>query len=522
MTNQTLHGVLQDSSPNAQSEAASAATNDLPQYAVWRFGDYGRLTESNGIYRLEFSRDGKLLATRNRENSVAIYDVQKQTQICEVSGHENSWVTSIDFSPDAEFFMTAAGSSEKVKIWNTQTGKLESEIDTDATAAYFDDAGDAIHVFGETHVETYSWPGVQMTTQRKWKTEKLTRAGMSRDGRLVVAYRSLNPQIYQSLVIDLESKSKVTLDGTTAIPKSVVFSPNNLWVAVVHQRDPRVRLWDLRDPGNKKYTLAKHNETVQSISISPDNRFLISSSWDGNVVAWDLLSREPIGLFEGHTQHVNATAFSPVDFIFASGASGVNDCSTILWNMRDLVIPEVPDPKPEDFDPIWSRLGTTSLKISLRATAEFIKGGEMFLDPLEERIKSSVMTSSSGTFDENIRLLTHPEYVVRERATEDLIRVRVQAEPRLRRVLVESTDPELRYRIGRILKTKIARSTTSVVDLRRWGRIIFALEQINSTHSQKILESIADGHRDVDVAEDARDSFERNERRNKLPSDTAS
>lgn len=211
-------------------ETDVATKDELPEHAVWRFGQHGQSTDSNGIYRLQYSGDGKLLATRNRRNVVAIYDVETRKQRCEVSGHENNWVETIDFSPDAKFFVTAAGSTEKIKIWNTLTGKLESEIDTDGIAAYFDDSGDVIHVLGETHVETYSWPGVQMTTQRKWKSDNLTRAGMSHDGRLVVAYRTLNRQIYQTLVVDLETKSKVPLDGSTSIPKSVVVSRNNLWV----------------------------------------------------------------------------------------------------------------------------------------------------------------------------------------------------------------------------------------------------------------------------------------------------
>lgn len=140
----------------------------------------------------------------------------------------------------------------------------------------------------------------------------------------------------------------------------------------------------------------------------------------------------------------------------------------------------------------------------------------MFLDPLEERIATSVSDSSSGTFEEQILLLTHPEFEVREKATAELTQVRGQAEPRLRRVLAETNSPELRYRIGRILKTKITRPISTLIEMRRWGRIVFALEQINSKRSQIMLDAIADGHRDVDIARDARASFERNQRRKKL------
>lgn len=511
------------SSPNSIAAAQDQvqalepeSQESIPEHAVWRFGEYGHATDSNGIYRLEYSPDGKLLATRNRENTVAIYDLKTRKQVCEVSGHENNWVETIDFSPDSRFFATAAGSGEKIKIWNAATGKLESEIDTDGIAAYFDESGKSIHVLGESHVETYSWPGVQRATQRKWKTDNLTRVGMSRDGRLVIAFRTLRAQVYQTLVVDLDTKSKMTLDGSTSIPKSVVVSANNLWVAVAHRRDSKVWLWDLRDPGQKKYSLAKHDETVQSISISPDNRFLISSGWDEKVVAWDMLTRQPIGQFKGHSEHVNATACSPLDHTFASGASGVDDCSTIIWNMSEHLFPDVAEPKGEDFESIWRGLGTESLGNSLRATSSLVRGGELFLEPLFQRIKSQVTDTSSGTFEENIQRLTHPEFAVREQATEELIRVRGQADNRLRRELAESHSPELRYRIGRILKTEIARPASSLIEIRRWGRIILALEQISSNRARQILEAIAGGHRNVDIAQDARDSLVRIELRAKL------
>lgn len=500
----------------ATDDAAPSASEDLPQHALWRFGDFGESTDSNGIYRLKYSRDGRLLATRNRENVVAVYDVKTQKQLCEVNGHENNWVETIDFSPDSKFFVTAAGSSERVKIWNVASGKLEGEIETDGTAAYFSRDGNVIRVLGETHVESYSWPGVQMTTQRKWKSGNLTRAGMSADGSLVVAYRALKRRIYQTLIIDLDNKSKVTLDGPTSIPKSVAIAPNHLWVAAAYHRDPKVRLWDLRDPGKNKFSLDKHNETVQSLSISEDNRFLVSSSWDESVIAWDLSTRQPIGQFKGHKGHVNATAISPLDYSLASGASGIQDCSTIVWTLKPSLVPEVPATYAKDFDRLWKGMGASSIRLSMFSMAALIEGEKEFLDPLQQKIGPLVAGSVSKTFEQALEQLGDPKFAVREKATHELIRIRGQSEARLRRALEDATSPELRYRISKILQTKLARPISTLIETRRWARIVLALELINSERSQEMLDSIANGHQDIDIARDARASFERNELRKKL------
>lgn len=488
---------------------------ELPDHSLWRFGEHGRTPKANGIYRLAYSENGKFLATRNRDFEINIYDIEKQKVICEIQLDER--VDSIDFSPDSEFFATA-GLGPKVKIWNTKTGKLESEIETDGTAAYFNSVGNAINVLGETHVETYSWPGVQMTTQRKWKTRSNeTRSAMSQDGRLVVSFCRLKSGIYQTLVIDLEEKVKVQLDGPTQIPRSVVVSPNRFWVAGTY-RDENVRLWDLRDSKRRVYTMRKHTEIVQSLAFSGDSRFLVSTSWDQTAVVWDLLVRQSIGKFKGHAAHVTSVAFDSLENRFATGASGVNDCSVIGWDVQEMLIP--PEEKAlvekfeaKDFSKIWKRLGASTIRSSLRGTASLVYGDSAIMDELEFRLPDPIDSGASSTLDELITKLNDPEFQVRQNATEQLMLIRTRAEPRLRELLVESQSPELRYRIGIILKKKFKSRIREHVETRRWGRIVFALELRNTPRSIKLLKQIANGHEEVEVAQDATFALKRIKKR---------
>jgi hypothetical protein len=62
----------------------------------------------------------------------------------------------------------------------------------------------------------------------------------------------------------------------------------------------------------------------------------------------------------------------------------------------------------------------------------------------------------------------------------------------------------------------VSRPKTNIVEMRRWHRIIFALEQINSDRTQAILKKIAAANPDVDISNDAKASFERNVIRNQL------
>jgi len=504
---------------------------ELPRYATWQIGEFGEFGDggksTNGLYRIEYSPDGRFLATRNQGNVVVVYDLSTRKSICEVEGHEQ-WIETINFSPDGNFFVTASGGSDDVKIWKTQTGSLESKIDAGGSNAFFDQTGELINVLGETHVQTYSWPGLQMTQQRKWKGGAETAKVMSQDGRYVIAFRKLNKQFYATMLVDTVSNSTVALAGASANPRTAKVSPDNRWIAATYDRDPKIRLWSIEDPKAGRYTLNGHKETVQSLSFSPDNRFLVSSGWDQHVIAWDLLSRQAIKKFEGHQGHVNATACAPFGFAFSSGASGAKDCSLIAWDMEeilfaghDLLQPKFELSAAQQFDSIWKSLGAGSLRLSMAATSEFAAGGDFYLDTLEERIEDTISIDRSGTTEEYLRQLNDPRYKVRQRATEALLKMVREVETRLRAELRRTSLPEVKYRISMILAQEPPKAKSDLVVARRWYRIILALEKIRSERSQAILKAVSLGHRDANIASHALASYQRNLRRQELASESS-
>ena len=362
-----------------------------------------------------------------------------------------------------------------------------------------------------------------MAQKRKWKGDNETAKAMSNDGRYVIAYRNLNRQFFQTLIIDTESKSKVPLVGVAAIPRTVQVSAGNQWVAATFDRDPKIRLWEVADPKSARYTLNGHESTVQSLSFSPDDRFLVSSGWDEKVVAWDLLTRQAVRKFEGHQAHVNATACAPFGFAFASGASGSKDCSLITWDMEEILFrdKDLPDAKSEltaaqQFEPIWKSLGASSLQLSIRATSKLAAGGDFYLETLERKIQGTISVDRSSNTELYIKQLNDRDYEVRERATEALMKMAKEVETRLRAELKQTTLPEVRYRISMILRHDPPKAKSDLVITRRWHRVILALEKIQTERSQAILKAVSSGHRDEEIASQASASYQRNIKRAEL------
>jgi len=83
------------------------------------------------IYSFAFSKDGRLLATGDRENGrVILWNAETRERVAEVKGHR-SGVSAIAFMPDG-FRMVTAGIDRAVKLWDTRTWTQVLTLDSGA------------------------------------------------------------------------------------------------------------------------------------------------------------------------------------------------------------------------------------------------------------------------------------------------------------------------------------------------------------------------------------------------------
>ena len=174
-------------------------------------------------------------------------------------------------------------------------------------------------------------------TAREGKTRPLELAGasapvaFSADGRwlAVAGNDGLPPRL-----LDLASASPVAgaraLQGTA---KPLAFTPNGRWL-VTGGAERDVRLWDLAatTPAATPIVLAQQQNPEIVLALSPDSRWLVTSSW--NVAAnrgstekprlWDLAAERPetTGVeLAGHTASVSNVVFSPDGRWLATGSA---------------------------------------------------------------------------------------------------------------------------------------------------------------------------------------------------------
>ncbi|NOQ72915.1 MAG: hypothetical protein GQ574_12980 [Crocinitomix sp.] len=229
------------------------------------------------------SPDNKHVMIAGVDTSAFLINLENGRVVKHFQGHSRS-VIAFDFSADGKYVATAGG-DRVIKIWSLETG-LEVKTLRGHQEAVFDLKFSADGQF----IVSGAWDG----SIRVWQVET--------------------------------GKSEYMLMENNS-PYCVGFTPNELYI-VTGDLDHSFQFWE-RDAAAPFRTLVGHTSIPSGFDFSTGGENMATSSWDGHVKVWDLLTGMLIGKMDLHQGSVYAIKYDPKNRFIASGGA---DNQIILWD----------------------------------------------------------------------------------------------------------------------------------------------------------------------------------------------
>jgi RNA polymerase sigma factor (sigma-70 family) len=245
-------------SPDGRTLAVGTSANITKQWApdaihavrLWDLKS-GRALEplrgfEGSVHSVAYSPDGKLLATRNENGPVRIWDTatwKECTRVDEFKEQKGS--SEVVFSPDSRWIATSKSNTE-VGIWDVATGRQVRKL--------------------------------------VGALKNISSLVFTPDGRMLIASSYTDPiRLWEIATgkVRLEFGS----DGKESIP-AIALSPDGRTLASLSYNHP-IRLWNVAT-GEKLAELDSPSRGINALAFSRDGRRLASGESDSTAMVWDV------------------------------------------------------------------------------------------------------------------------------------------------------------------------------------------------------------------------------------------
>ncbi|MBW4577891.1 MAG: WD40 repeat domain-containing protein [Aphanothece sp. CMT-3BRIN-NPC111] len=215
------------------------------------------------VYEPTFTPDGAVVAAGLSNSTIKLWNAKTGSVLHTLKGHAYA-VHGIAIRPDGQV-LASASSDKTIKLWNIKTGQLIRTLGPAREAAIkLDFSPDGQRLLSTTQDSNIHLWNVQ-------SGERIRTIPIHRQGATVWLPARLNP-------------SRIRLGAADSILATA-------------DMDHSIKLWNART-GARIVTMKGHQDSIQSLTFSPDGKMLASSSQDGTLKLWSLTSLQQARSFQ--------------------------------------------------------------------------------------------------------------------------------------------------------------------------------------------------------------------------------
>lgn len=322
-------GTIEDLDFSTDGRYLASAGSDR-SVKVWDMQDFSLYKTLEGhqdrVYAIDFNPLGGELVSTGADNTLRFWDIATGKETKKIAAHKN-WVYDVAYSPTGDM-LASASATGKVKLWSHDGTllKVYNTSDTRVIGVNFSPDGSILATAAaDKRVKLYNLNAGTAMKILEGHTSGLKDVDFSPDGsKLASTGTDATIRIWNSKNHRLLStfNTQVNVRDVDFMPLSA--NMGDMLVAATYENT--LQFWDLK--GRLQTTITETEGKIKSIAIDPKGKFMISTASE-DLQLWTLDGKKLERIKTGHKGSINGISFSNDGSLFASVSSAYD---VKLWS----------------------------------------------------------------------------------------------------------------------------------------------------------------------------------------------